>query len=177
MSDFALDVRYLVVEKLQFNLCENRGTSLVADLSTRILYTCLNNKPKNAYPFAHGAADFPKREEDDEKTPVGTYTLGTPRNSYDGFHIFIPVGYPTAEQRAKGYTGGDIGIHGPEREKACFGLKSVAVNWTTGCVGLASDESIEAVAAFVRQNPGIKIHLLPKLKRPQELNISSKSAK
>jgi hypothetical protein len=161
VGDFSLDAKYLVT-KLQKNPCEGRGASLVTDLDNRILFICKGDMPLNAYPVSIGAMNFPKSKEDDLKTPVGSYALGPPRESYDGFDVFIPIGYPTQAQIDKGFTGGDVGVHGPAREDQCKGLLNVVDNWTDGCVALPSDSAIEAVAEFVRQNPQAKIHLYSK---------------
>jgi murein L,D-transpeptidase YafK len=77
------------------------------------------------------------------------YLLGRPRKS-SKFWIFIPVGYPTPEQRRKGYTGQDVGVHGPHRLLRWLGPLTNSVSSTAGCIGLGTDEQIEAVAAWVR---------------------------
>jgi hypothetical protein len=161
VGDFSLDAKYLVT-KMQKNLCLGRGASLVVDLDNRILFTCLGNAPLSAYPVSIGSNTFPKQKSGDEKTPVGSYELSTPRESYEGFNIFIPVGYPTQSQIDRGFTGGAIGVHGPPREAKCDGLLNAVDNWTDGCIALPSDPAIEAVANFVRKNPTAKIHLIGK---------------
>jgi murein L,D-transpeptidase YafK len=80
---------------------------------------------------------------------VGTYAIGEPRPSAQ-YRTFIPIAYPTAEQASRGYTGGDIGFHGPPRGwRAPAAAKDL--DWTFGCVGTGSDEEIARIARFVRE--------------------------
>jgi len=110
-----------------------------------------------------------------------------PRTSSDGFHIFIPVGYPNEEQQQKGYvdqagkrrayTGQDIGIHGPKNIKFLDDFKTVqsiissiihtTFNWTQGCMATASDWEVEEIAAFVRERQARTIHILPPEETPR----------
>jgi murein L,D-transpeptidase YafK len=89
-----------------------------------------------------------KRVEGDERTPTGRYPLGAPRPSAP-FHRFIPVGYPTAGQRAEGRTGGAIGIHGPDRRFRLLGSLTTRVDWTAGCLAVGSDAEIDRIAEWV----------------------------
>jgi murein L,D-transpeptidase YafK len=61
-----------------------------------------------------GRGGVEKKRHGDNKVPIGVYSLGQPRKS-EKFWMFIPIGYPTPEQRKKGYTGRDVGVHGPIR--------------------------------------------------------------
>ncbi|MGB5413766.1 MAG: L,D-transpeptidase family protein [Polyangiales bacterium] len=58
--------------------------------------------------------------------------------------------HPRAGQRRDGYTGSAIGIHGPSRSFARTGWMNTAVDWTEGCIAVASDEAINDIAARVR---------------------------
>ena len=78
------------------------------------MWLCQENKPVGEYKVALGKGGINKIKQGDNKTPLGEYTLGIPRPS-SRFGTFIPIGYPTQEQISKGYTGGDIGVHGPYR--------------------------------------------------------------
>jgi len=100
-----------------------------------------------------------KEREGDEKTPEGTYAIGSKSKS-DRFHRFLAITYPNDDDRrrakAKGITrlGGGIGIHGVRADLAgtarawmrfarASGLAGV---WgpTDGCIGLAN-EDVEAL--------------------------------
>ncbi len=59
-----------------------------------------------------GRGGLEKSVQGDRKTPMGTYSIGAPRPS-KRFFIFIPIGYPSEKQRVNGFTGGDVGVHGP----------------------------------------------------------------
>lgn len=139
--------------------CEARGTSVVVDLGAGELHLCRAGRSVGEHPVAIGRGGTGKRVEGDGKTPVGSYRLGTPRASGQGFHRFIPVGYPTAAQRRAGFTGSAIGIHGPARGAAWLGAVSTWTDWTQGCVAVESDAAIEAIEAFVRRHRVRDVHL------------------
>lgn len=146
--------------------CLGRGTSIVALSDIQVLFLCKNGVSVADYDFAAGRAGFEKRADGDLKTPTGTYSLGLPKVSRDGFKIFIPVGYPTTEQKKNGFTGGDIGIHGPPREFRCAGFFNTVVNWTRGCLAVASDTYIKEIGRFAVQNGVKEISILPAIKTP-----------
>jgi murein L,D-transpeptidase YafK len=74
--------------------------------------------------------------------------------------MFIPIGYPTANQRRDGYTGSAIGIHGPSRIFTRAGWMNTAADWTKGCIAVASDEAINEIAAWVENKQPRVIHLV-----------------
>ena len=84
-------------------------------------------------------ANFGKKG--DKKTPLGEYRLSPPRPSVSGVRTFIHVGYPTRNQRNKGYTGGAIGIHGPTRDGR---LRN-----TLGCISVKTNDEIDEIAQWV----------------------------
>jgi len=129
--------------------CAGRGLAVVVRTADHQLHACESNKVVRTFGVRMGREGTGKKKAGDGKTPLGTYSLGAPRASKQ-YGIFIPVGYPTAEQKRLGYTGGAIGVHGP--------LRSVrwlrgAVNWfdtSDGCVGLATDDEMKVLADWVR---------------------------
>jgi murein L,D-transpeptidase YafK len=129
--------------------CPKAETLLLVDTAGHELKLCEKGVALRAFRVALGSGGTGKARTGDDKTPLGTYSLGTPRPS-SRFGVFIPVGYPTKEQLAKGLTGGDIGIHGPDRHFAQLGAATVWVDWTAGCVAVGSDEAIQAIAAWVK---------------------------
>jgi murein L,D-transpeptidase YafK len=88
-----------------------------------------------------------KRQEGDERTPSGRYALGPPRAS-SSFHRFIPVAYPTKEQRGEGRTGGAVGVHGPESRARRLGPLTTWIDWTAGCIAVGSTSEIDAIAEW-----------------------------
>jgi len=131
--------------------CSRYDTAVVVDVHVRSLWLCELGATQAHYPVALGRGGTGKRTRGDRKTPLGSYALGEPRLS-DRFGVFIPVSYPTAAQRRRGFTGGEIGIHGPQRRFEWAGSWNTYVDWTDGCIALATlDEAIE-VATFVREH-------------------------
>jgi murein L,D-transpeptidase YafK len=121
------------------------------------LWLCDKGRALARYGVALGRGGTGKRAEGDRKTPLGTYPLGKPRPS-NRFGTFIPVGYPTAEQRLQGFTGSDVGIHGPERRLRWAGGASTWFDWTAGCIALGNDENVQSVASWVQvRHPTIVI--------------------
>ena len=131
--------------------CSRYDTAVVVDVHVRSLWLCELGATQAHYPVALGRGGTGKRTRGDRKTPLGSYALGEPRLS-DRFGVFIPVSYPTAAQRRRGFTGGEIGIHGPQRRFEWAGSWNTYVDWTDGCIALATlDEAME-VATFVREH-------------------------
>jgi murein L,D-transpeptidase YafK len=138
------------------NPCLERGTLVLVDTHSRRLTVCEGSVPARTHPVALGWRGVGKRRRGDAKTPLGLYPLGAPRPSRK-FGTFIPVGYPTPEQRRHGFSGSAIGLHGPERDTKNAGLANVAYDWTLGCIAVADDPTIKAIAAWVRAHPDAAI--------------------
>lgn len=134
--------------------CSGYGTALVVDVNARALWLCAVGVTRANYPVALGRGGTGKRVKGDRKTPLGTYALGEPRSS-ERFGVFIPVSYPTAAQRKQGFTGGEIGIHGPLRHLDWAGSANTYVDWTEGCIALGTIDEAMKVATFVREHSPI----------------------
>ena len=50
-----------------------------------------------------------------------------------------------------GYTGGDIGVHGPHRWVRWLGSLVNTVDSSDGCVGLDTDDEINTIADWVKK--------------------------
>jgi murein L,D-transpeptidase YafK len=111
------------------------------------MFLCEDNRTKAGLRVALGTGGLDKRVQGDAKVPLGEYALTWPVSSKD-YHLFIPVGYPTDEQRKGGYTGSAIGVHGPLRWFK--GPSSTDRDWTLGCIAVGTDEEIERVAQWVK---------------------------
>ncbi|KTC87477.1 MULTISPECIES: L,D-transpeptidase family protein [Legionella] len=125
----------------------------------RVLTICKQGTVIKTFKVALGYKGVGKKHTGDNKTPIGLYRLAYPRKSSQ-FKVFIPILYPTTKQLASGYSGGDVGIHGPTQS-------SVGLNWlnnlpysTRGCIAVGKNNYIEYVASWVKANPGAKILII-----------------
>jgi murein L,D-transpeptidase YafK len=129
--------------------CPPSGSRLMVDTSARELALCDEGKLAHRYRVALGSGGLDKRKQGDGRTPLGEYPL-TPGRASSQFHTFLYVGYPTVAQKQAGYTGGDVGVHGPGRSFRWMGALSTTSDWTAGCVAVGSDAEIDEIAAWVR---------------------------
>jgi hypothetical protein len=129
--------------------CTGRGSRIVVELEAHTLVLCEGDHAVESFGVRLGHAGIGKSRAGDGKTPVGTYPLGGPRAS-GRYGIFIPIGYPTAEQRRKGFTGRAVGVHGPDRRVRWLGRLVNTFDTSDGCVGLAKDEEMARIAQWVR---------------------------
>ncbi|MDB5642193.1 MAG: hypothetical protein JWN07_1510 [Hyphomicrobiales bacterium] len=79
----------------------------------------------------------PKIREGDRQVPEGFYTI-TPgqMNPNSAYYLSFNVGYPNALDRAQGYTGGSIMVHGACSSAGCFSM---------------TDQQIEEIYAIARE--------------------------
>ncbi|MDB5545697.1 MAG: hypothetical protein JWO64_2846 [Hyphomicrobiales bacterium] len=79
----------------------------------------------------------PKIREGDRQVPEGFYKI-TPgqMNPNSSYHLSFNVGYPNALDRAQGYTGGNIMVHGACSSAGCYSM---------------TDEQIEEIYAIARE--------------------------
>jgi inner membrane protein len=140
------------------NPCAGRPDEILVRAEPHILFLCEQGTAVEHYPVRLGRNGVGKHRIGDAKTPSGTYALATPDPSELG--LFIHVGYPTPAQRAEGYTGGDIGIHGPHRIFAHAGILNVLWDGSNGCIGVSSDADIFEIAdwLFRRDVHTVEIH-------------------
>lgn len=124
--------------------------NLVVETRAHTLWLRSERRAGARMKVALGRGGLDKAREGDGRTPIGTYSLGAPRPS-PRFGTFIPIGYPTVEQRARGFTGTEVGIHAPERRATWLGSLSTSTDWTAGCVATATDDESAAIAPFVRK--------------------------
>jgi len=102
-----------------------------------------------------------KREEGDQRTPEGSYTIDY-RNPESRFHLSLHISYPNeADRKAaqeRGVSpGGDIFIHGLG---SVFGyLKALHTqhDWTDGCIAVTNQE-IEEIWELVSNGTPIRIN-------------------
>jgi L,D-transpeptidase-like protein len=143
-----LALNYLPAPAEEFAPCRGLAAALIIDTSSHTMWMCQENDAIAGFRVAIGQCGVGKRDKGDKKTPQGEFDLNMPRPS-SKFRLFIPVGYPNAEQSSEGYSGGDIGIHGPHRASLWLGKESANVDWTLGCIAVGTDEDILTVAQWV----------------------------
>jgi hypothetical protein len=132
--------------------CRSGETAVLVDTPHRLLHLCERGAIKASFTVSLGTNGVGKRQMGDNRTPLGQYPLGAPRASR-WFNTFVPVAYPTPAQARMGFTGSAIGIHGPPRGTGggLAGLAMlVAQDWTAGCIAVATDAEIQAIAAWIR---------------------------
>lgn len=130
--------------------CVGETLSIVVDTTAHRLWLCEAGAVDQEFKIAIGRAGSGKRKQGDLKTPTGVYALGVPRASRR-FGTFIPIGYPTRTQRQQGFTGSGVGIHGPDRHWRWLGPANAFADWTQGCIAVATDDEIEAIAAWMKK--------------------------
>ena len=91
------------------------------------------------YPMCRWSGQLgPKRTEGDRQVPEGFYTI-TPGQMNPNSHYYLSfnVGYPNAYDRAHGYQGGNIMVHGICSSAGCFSM---------------TDKQIEEIYAVARES-------------------------
>lgn len=124
--------------------------------SKRILTICKQGTVIKTFKVALGYKGVGKKQAGDNKTPIGLYGLAYPRKSTQ-FKVFIPILYPTSRQAAQGYTGRDVGIHGPTQSAGWLSWANNLPSSTRGCIAVGKNNYIEYVANWVKANPGTKV--------------------
>ena len=132
---------------------------LTVHTSQRILNICKNGSVVKTFDVALGFKGVGKKHAGDNKTPVGLYGLAYPRKSKK-FKMFIPILYPTSKQVAAGYTGRDVGLHGPTQSLGWLSWLGKLPFSTRGCVAVGKNNHIEYVANWVKANPGAKVLII-----------------
>ena len=93
------------------------------------------------YPMCRWSGQLgPKIREGDRQVPEGFYTI-TPgqMNPNSAYYLSFNVGYPNAYDRAHGYSGGSIMVHGACSSAGCFSM---------------TDEQIAEIYAIARESFG-----------------------
>lgn len=138
--------------------CPGEGTALRVDTERHVLVACCDGRVEERFVVRLGSRGVGKRLEGDKKTPLGTYPLSPPRSS-PTFGTFVPIGYPTPQQQAAGYTGSAVGVHGPHRRMRWAGPLTNLFDTTDGCVGLATDGEMERLAGWMKTHGPTSITL------------------
>jgi len=88
-----------------------------------------------------------KTQEDDERTPTGTYEIDW-RNESSIAHLSLHISYPNADDiaqaEARGVSpGGSIMIHGIINGWGWLGPLQTYWNWTNGCIAVNNEQMRE----------------------------------
>ena len=138
---------------------ELTGAHVVVRTVEHKLYLCDQDRAvASSYGVRLARNGVGKTRTGDRKVPLGIYPLGRPRPSKK-YGTFVAIGFPLPEQRRRGYTGGDVGVHGPDRRVRWLGRLVNTFDTTDGCVGLSSDREMDEIAAWVRQTGAGRIVL------------------
>ena len=134
-----------------FPRCETTPDAhIVVSSEAHRLWLCAGYREVKSYWVRLARNETGKRQAGDAMLPLGSYVLGAPRESKK-FGLFIPIGYPSPQQAAQGYTGDSVGIHGPHRAVRWLGYLVNAFDTTAGCVGVATDGDMREIAGFASQ--------------------------
>ncbi len=70
----------------------------------------------------------PKTKQGDGQSPEGFYFINTNRfNPWSSFHLSLNMGYPNAYDRAHGYTGNYLMIHGSCVSIGCYAMRDEGI--------------------------------------------------
>ncbi|MFP3983645.1 MAG: murein L,D-transpeptidase family protein [Desulfurivibrionaceae bacterium] len=118
------------------------------DKSERKMYLLKGGKVIREYNVAFGAnPQGHKRQQGDEKTPEGTYTLDSRKEDssfYRAMHISYPNEIDKRNARKRGVSpGGCIMVHGQQNGLGRLTPILQEINWTDGCIALTNSEMDE----------------------------------
>jgi len=91
------------------------------------------------YPICRWSGDLgPKKKEGDRQAPEGFYTI-TPgqMNPNSSYYLAFNTGFPNAYDRAWGYTGSELMVHGDCSSRGCYAM---------------TDEQIQEIYALARES-------------------------
>jgi murein L,D-transpeptidase YafK len=91
------------------------------------------------YPICRWSGDLgPKKKQGDRQAPEGFYTI-TPgqMNPASNYYLAFNTGFPNTYDRAMGYTGSDLMVHGDCSSRGCYAM---------------TDEQIQEIYALARES-------------------------
>ncbi|MDR2946218.1 MAG: murein L,D-transpeptidase [Candidatus Adiutrix sp.] len=126
-------------------------------------------KPKGAgryilfksYPICAWSGSLgPKTKEGDRQAPEGFYAVGLKHlNPYSSYHLSFDLGYPNAYDKAQGYTGNLLMVHGDCRSDGCYAMTNSGIEEIYTLVKAALDNG----------QPFFRVHCFPFRLTPQNL--------
>jgi len=81
------------------------------------------------YPLCNWSGDIgPKTTQGDKQAPEGFYVVTARQmNPESKFYLSFNIGYPNEYDAAKGYTGGELMVHGGCRSAGCYAITDDAI--------------------------------------------------
>jgi murein L,D-transpeptidase YafK len=138
-----------------------RADRILVEKSARRLTLFRGDRPLKNYAVALGRApQGAKKQEGDQRTPEGNYTIDA--HKYDSaFHRALHISYPSPADSASAAErgvepGGDIMIHGLRNGRGWVGSFHRATDWTAGCIAV-TDKQIEEIYQAVPDGTPIEI--------------------
>lgn len=141
----------------------DKADKVVVIKSKRVLFLLKEGEIIKGYKIALGKDPVGhKTRLGDNKTPEGTYTLSSRKQS-DKYHLTIFISYPSESDilNAKNIgvsPGGSIAIHGLPKGMASLNKLHRKMDWTSGCIALTNDE-MEEIWHLVED--GVPIEIKP----------------
>jgi murein L,D-transpeptidase YafK len=91
------------------------------------------------YPICRWSGDLgPKKKQGDRQAPEGFYTITRGQmNPNSNYYLAFNTGYPNAYDRAWGYTGSELMVHGDCSSRGCYAM---------------TDEQIQEIYALARES-------------------------
>ncbi len=105
------------------------------------------------YPICNWSGDVgPKLKEGDRQAPEGFYVVSARQmNPNSKYYLSFNIGYPNAYDRAHGYTGSYLMVHGGCRSQGCYAITDDAIQ----------ELYILARDAFARGQREFPVHAFP----------------
>ncbi|SUB84202.1 Uncharacterized protein conserved in bacteria [Pragia fontium] len=109
----------------------------------------------------------PKKKEGDRKSPEGFYSTHRGMlNPNSQYHLSFNIGFPNAYDKAHGYTGSFLMVHGGCASIGCYAMTDPVITEIYGLVEQAIDGGQKT----------IPIHIFPFAMTPQKMNQYKDSA-
>lgn len=155
-------MKYFLLLTLFSGLCFPDVDLVKVDKSENKMYLIKDGKTLKQFHVAFGTnPKGHKKQEGDEKTPEGIYTLDYKKENssyYRAMHISYPNTKDVEEAKKRGVSpGGFIMVHGQKNRFGWLSFITQRFNWTNGCIALTNPEMDE----FMRLvNVGTKIEIV-----------------
>jgi len=151
----ALGVYYFYPTK---DCSSSKITAIEVYKSKRKMLLYSKNEVIQEYSISLGFQPIGKKmKEGDGKTPEGVYKIDA-KNAHSSCYKNLGVSYPNASDRANGYTGGLIKIHGLKNGFGFVGKFHRFYDWTDGCIAVTD---LEMEELFQNVTIGTKLIIYP----------------